>query len=121
MLSGIGAELHNLASAAAECASAGRGLEHAQLAAPVPDPEKILCLGLNYRLHADEFGDAVPDAPNVFAKFANSLIGPHDTIRIPPATSEVDFEGELAVVIGRALPARHRGRCAGICHRLHGL
>lgn len=101
MLSGIGPELHNLAMAAAECAATGRGVEHAQLAPPILHPEKILCLGLNYRLHADEFGDAVPDAPNVFAKFANSLIGPHDTIGIPSATAEVDFEGELAVVIGR--------------------
>lgn len=101
MLSSVGPELHNLTSAAAECAAAGRGLEHPQLAAPVPDPEKILCVGLNYQLHANEFGDAVPDTPNVFAKFANSLIGPHDTIGIPSATAEVDFEGELAVVIGR--------------------
>ncbi len=101
LLARIGPELNDLVAAAAECEAAGRVVEDPQLAAPVPNPEKILCVGLNYRRHADEFGDAAPDAPNVFAKFANSLIGPHDTIGIPSVTAEVDFEGELAVVIGR--------------------
>lgn len=101
MLTDVDGRFGDLAATAAELAQAGNGLEGAELAAPVPDPGKILCLGLNYRLHADEFGDAPPEVPNVFAKFANSLIGPSDTIRIPPAAREVDFEGELAVVIGR--------------------
>lgn len=99
--------LGELANAAAESAAAGDGVDGAQLGPPVPDPGKMLCVGLNYRLHADEFGDPAPEAPNVFAKFANSLIGPRDTIRIPAVSSEVDFEGELAVVIGR--PCRHVG------------
>ncbi len=102
MLGGLAPRLPELANAAARCASTGGlGLDDIELAPPVPDPDKILCLGLNYRLHADEFGSDVPAAPNVFAKFRNSLIGPRDTIDIPPVMAEVDFEGELAVVIGR--------------------
>lgn len=102
MLTQIGSRLHDLAHTAADRVSAGEGRENLELGPPIPDPEKIICLGLNYRLHADEFGEVAPESPNVFTKFATSLIGPHDTIRIPPATSQVDFEGELAVVIGRS-------------------
>lgn len=101
MLAAMDGQLAELAGTAADQASAGNGVEGAHLAAPVPDPAKILCLGLNYRLHADEFGDVPPEVPNVFAKFANSLIGPSDTIMIPAAAREVDYEAELAVVIGR--------------------
>jgi 2-keto-4-pentenoate hydratase/2-oxohepta-3-ene-1,7-dioic acid hydratase in catechol pathway len=71
--------------------------------APVPDPEKIVCLGLNYRDHAAEAGQEIPAAPMWFAKFANSLIGSGEPIVLPPAHAEhVDYEAELAVVIGRA-------------------
>jgi acylpyruvate hydrolase len=70
------------------------------LGPPIPDPEKIICLGLNYRNHAREAGLAAPSAPMFFAKFPNSLIGPTDLIVPPRTTKEVDYEGELAVVIG---------------------
>jgi acylpyruvate hydrolase len=74
-----------------------------RLLAPVPDPEKIVCLGLNYRDHAAEAGQEIPAAPMWFAKFANSLIGSGEPIVLPPAHAEhVDYEAELAVVIGRA-------------------
>jgi acylpyruvate hydrolase len=67
----------------------------------VPDPPKIVCLGLNYRDHAAETGLQAPAAPTFFAKWANSLIGPTDDI-VPPAVSDkIDYEAELAVVIGR--------------------
>lgn len=73
-----------------------------QLAAPVPDPQKIICLGLNYRDHAAESGQEPPAAPLWFAKFANSLIGSGEEIVLPAAHPEyVDYEAELAVVIGR--------------------
>jgi acylpyruvate hydrolase len=72
------------------------------LLAPVPDPEKIICLGLNYRDHAAESGQEAPSAPLWFAKFANSLIGDGEDIVLPAAHPEyVDYEAELAVVIGR--------------------
>jgi acylpyruvate hydrolase len=72
-----------------------------RLLAPVPDPEKIVCLGLNYRDHAAESGQEIPKAPMWFAKFANSLIGSGQEILLPAAHPQyVDYEAELAVVIG---------------------
>jgi acylpyruvate hydrolase len=71
-----------------------------RLGPPVPDPQKIICLGLNYRDHAKEARLAAPSAPMFFAKWANSLIGPNDTIVPPRTTEQVDYEAELAVVIG---------------------
>jgi 2-keto-4-pentenoate hydratase/2-oxohepta-3-ene-1,7-dioic acid hydratase in catechol pathway len=78
-------------------------LAEVQLLAPVPDPQKIICLGLNYRDHAAESGQEIPEAPMWFAKFANSLIGSGEEILLPDAHPDyVDYEAELAVVIGRA-------------------
>ena len=84
-----------------EAASEGRVVDDAILGPPVPDPEKILCLGLNYRAHADESNMELPEAPVLFAKFRNALIGSGAAIPLPAASSKVDYEGELAVVIGR--------------------
>jgi 2-keto-4-pentenoate hydratase/2-oxohepta-3-ene-1,7-dioic acid hydratase in catechol pathway len=73
-----------------------------RLAAPVPDPEKIICLGLNYRDHAAESGQDPPAAPLWFGTFANSLAGSGSDIVVPAAHPDfVDYEAELAVVIGR--------------------
>src|SRR5437667_5832636 len=63
-------------------------------------PQKIVCVGLNYRDHAEEQGTALPERPLLFAKWPNTLIGSGDPIRIPPITSQVDYEAELGVVIG---------------------
>jgi 2-keto-4-pentenoate hydratase/2-oxohepta-3-ene-1,7-dioic acid hydratase in catechol pathway len=71
-----------------------------ELGPPVPDPQKIVCLGLNYRDHAEETGMAAPSAPILFAKFANSLIGPGAPIVRPAVSEQIDYEAELAVVIG---------------------
>jgi 2-keto-4-pentenoate hydratase/2-oxohepta-3-ene-1,7-dioic acid hydratase in catechol pathway len=77
-------------------------LQATQLGPPVENPEKIICLGLNYRDHAEETGMAIPSSPIVFAKFPNSLVGPADEIVLPNAVGdEVDYEAELAVVFGR--------------------
>ena len=83
-----------------------RGLLHAldglKLMAPVPNPSKIIAIGLNYRDHAREQGAPIPDNPIIFAKFPTSVIGPGDAITWDPAlTQQVDYEAELAVVIGR--------------------
>jgi acylpyruvate hydrolase len=73
-----------------------------RLLAPVPDPEKIICLGLNYRDHAEESCAEIPAAPMWFGTFANSLIGSGQEIVLPAAHPDyVDYEAELAVVIGR--------------------
>jgi 2-keto-4-pentenoate hydratase/2-oxohepta-3-ene-1,7-dioic acid hydratase in catechol pathway len=73
-----------------------------RLGPPVPDPQKILCVGLNYRAHASEASLDEPEVPMVFAKFPNVLIGSGAPIELPAANSErVDYEGEIAVVIGQ--------------------
>lgn len=66
----------------------------------VPQPSKIVCVGLNYKNHITEMGRDLPQHPTLFAKFADTLIGAHDDIALPPETSEFDWEAELAVVIG---------------------
>jgi len=67
----------------------------------IPLPQKIVCVGLNYRDHADEQGVALPERPLLFAKWPNTLIGNGDAIRIPAISKQVDYEAELGVVIGR--------------------
>lgn len=69
--------------------------------APVPRPGKIVCVGLNYRDHAAESKMPVPEKPVLFSKFATSVIGPGEPVVIPPTSEQVDYEAELAVVIGR--------------------
>ena len=68
---------------------------------PVPEPEKIICVGLNYRDHAIEAGVEIPKYPVLFAKYRNALTGPYSPIVLPRVSQQVDFEAELAVVIGR--------------------
>ncbi|TWT57304.1 Ureidoglycolate lyase [Thalassoglobus neptunius] len=72
------------------------------LMAPIPDPGKIICIGLNYRDHAEESGMDIPEEPVCFSKFGNSIIGPGEAIRLPRVSSKVDYEAELVVVIGKA-------------------
>jgi acylpyruvate hydrolase len=71
----------------------------------VPRPDKIVCVGLNYRTHILETGREPPQHPTLFAKYRSSLIGAHDEIVLPAVSDRVDWEAELAVVIGA--PARH--------------
>ncbi|KAB2388058.1 fumarylacetoacetate hydrolase family protein [Actinomadura montaniterrae] len=68
---------------------------------PVVRPEKVFCVGLNYRAHVEETGRDLPDYPVLFPKFASSLIGHGAPITLPPESSQVDYEAELAVVIGK--------------------
>ena len=83
--------------------SGGEPLAHEriELAPPVPDPEKIVCIGLNYRAHAAEAGIEPPDTPTFFAKFRNALAAPGATVALPAASAKVDFEAEVAFVVGR--------------------
>ena len=71
------------------------------LASPIPRPGKIICIGLNYRNHAIESGMEIPKSPIIFSKFQTSVIGSEEPILLPPGSSQVDFEAELAVIIGR--------------------
>jgi 2-keto-4-pentenoate hydratase/2-oxohepta-3-ene-1,7-dioic acid hydratase in catechol pathway len=68
----------------------------------IPNPDKILCVGLNYEMHRKETGRAEVDNPTIFARFANSQTGHLANIIRPRVSSELDFEGELAIVIGKA-------------------
>jgi 2-keto-4-pentenoate hydratase/2-oxohepta-3-ene-1,7-dioic acid hydratase in catechol pathway len=71
------------------------------LKAPLLNPEKIVCLGLNYADHAAESQMKLPEAPVLFSKYASALIGPDEPIVLPPTSQEVDYEAELVVVIGK--------------------
>jgi len=71
------------------------------LGPPIPDPDKIICLGLNYRSHAEEAGFSIPTVPILFAKYRNALSGPTSPIILPDMSKEIDYEAELAVVIGK--------------------
>jgi 2-keto-4-pentenoate hydratase/2-oxohepta-3-ene-1,7-dioic acid hydratase in catechol pathway len=77
------------------------GLDTVTLLPVVPHPEKIICIGVNYADHAAETGSVTPPYPTVFAKFANTLIADGEPILLPTASDSVDYEGELAVIIGR--------------------
>jgi 2-keto-4-pentenoate hydratase/2-oxohepta-3-ene-1,7-dioic acid hydratase in catechol pathway len=72
-----------------------------ELLPPVPDPEKIICIGLNYGDHAAEAGIEAPAVPTFFAKFANALVPDGATVALPAASKKVDYEAEVAFVIGR--------------------
>lgn len=69
--------------------------------APVPRPGKLICIGLNYRDHAAESKMAIPETPVVFSKFPTSVIAPGEPVVLPRTSKQVDYEAELAVVIGR--------------------
>jgi len=101
------ARLRALGATAAALAASGRAsaavhsLEDMRLGPPIVDPDKIICLGLNYRGHAAEASLDAPVAPMLFAKFRNALTGPGAPIIIPRISQQIDYEGELAVVISR--------------------
>jgi len=72
-----------------------------RVGAPIARPHQILCIGLNYRDHAAETGQAVPDEPILFTKAPNTLVGPYDHVRQPRGSTKLDWEVELGIVIGR--------------------
>ena len=72
-----------------------------ELLPPLPDPDKIVCIGLNYRSHAAEAGIDPPEHPTFFAKFRNALAAPGATVELPAASEKVDYEAEIAFVMGR--------------------
>src|SRR5919107_6347496 len=75
-------------------------LDEVRLLPPVPDPSKIVCLGLNYRSHAEEAGLEPPETPTFFAKFPNALAAPGSEVALPGYSAKVDYEAEVAFVIG---------------------
>ena len=77
------------------------GASSMRVGAPVARPGAILCIGQNYAAHAAESGDLQPAAPILFFKHPNTVVGPYDDVIIPPGATKVDWEVELAVIIGR--------------------
>jgi 2-keto-4-pentenoate hydratase/2-oxohepta-3-ene-1,7-dioic acid hydratase in catechol pathway len=76
-------------------------LDSIEIRPPIPDPDKVICIGLNYRAHAAEAGIDPPDSPTFFAKFRNALVRPGATVALPGASEKVDYEAEVAFVVGR--------------------
>jgi len=89
--------------AAIDAAGPVRGVDEVDFAPVVPRPDKVLCLGLNYRAHILEMGHELPDHPTVFSKYAIALIGARDDIWLPRESEKVDWEAELGIVIGRSV------------------
>jgi 2,4-diketo-3-deoxy-L-fuconate hydrolase len=92
----------HLRDAVASRVAAGErhGLAGERVGAPIARPHQILCIGLNYRDHAAETGQAVPDEPILFTKAPNTLVGPNDPVRQPRGSTKLDWEVELGIVIG---------------------
>jgi acylpyruvate hydrolase len=76
-------------------------LERGRLLTPVADPRKVLCVGANYKAHAEEANIEAPAHPMIFAKWPSALTGPFDDVGLPPESQFVDWEAELVAVIGR--------------------
>jgi 2-keto-4-pentenoate hydratase/2-oxohepta-3-ene-1,7-dioic acid hydratase in catechol pathway len=76
-------------------------ISEVEILPPIPTPEKIICVGLNYIDHCKETGLEPPSSPVIFSKYANAIVGHNAEVKIPINSSEVDFEAELAVVIGK--------------------
>ena len=89
-------KLANLASGAPQL-----GTQPTHILPPITAPQKIICVGLNYRAHAIETGQSIPDEPLIFSKLSSSLIGHEAKIVLPSVSDQVDFEAELVVVIGK--------------------
>jgi acylpyruvate hydrolase len=87
-------------TSAAQADGPRHGLAGLRYAPPVPNPEKVICVGLNYRSHILEMGRELPRYPTLFAKFARALVGAGDPVELPAGSEQVDWEAELGVVIG---------------------
>jgi len=93
----------DLQTAAFEAVGRSHDWGEVDLAPVIPAPGKILCIGVNYRAHIMEMGRDIPEYPTIFAKYTEALIGPNDEIALPSESSAVDWEAELALVIGRPI------------------
>ena len=89
-------------------------LQAVRLRAPILNPRKIICLGLNYRDHAQESKADIPTDPILFSKYATAIIGPDDPILLPSVSKEVDYEGELAFIMARR--GRHIPKAQALEH-----
>ena len=107
-----------LAAAGRRAADAFPAAE-AELRPVVPNPAKVICVGLNYKAHIEETGRSDSDYPVLFPKFASSLAGPFATLDLPAESDQIDYEGELTIVIGGPGRRDRRGRRGRPRPRLH--
>jgi acylpyruvate hydrolase len=115
-------ELETLIATGADLSAVAKRLEggptadltHARFLPPLSHPRKIICVGLNYRAHSSEAGFEEQTYPTVFARFATSLIGHGDPVRMPAQSSQLDYEGELVAVVGKS--GRNIGKGAALGH-----
>jgi acylpyruvate hydrolase len=84
----------------------------ADFAPVVPSPSKVICVGLNYRTHIQETGRELPEYPTLFAKFAETLMGPYDDLALPAVSNRVDWEAELGLIIGSPVYRASAGEAA---------
>jgi 2-keto-4-pentenoate hydratase/2-oxohepta-3-ene-1,7-dioic acid hydratase in catechol pathway len=99
-------------AAATKNASADFKMDEVEWLPVIPDPEKILCIGLNYASHVGEVGRELPEVPSVFSRLHNTLVPQGGDIVRPKASIDFDFEGELAIVIGER--CRHVSRASAL-------
>lgn len=114
LLEGGSAALHAAEQAVRSQKALTYPVEQVKLLPPVPDPAKIVCLGLNYTDHAKESGAPIPKEPVLFSKYATALTGHDSPIVLPAVSQEVDYEAELVIVAGKG--GRHIQRDAGMSH-----
>ncbi|MCL4423830.1 MAG: fumarylacetoacetate hydrolase family protein [Actinobacteria bacterium] len=79
------------------------GVEELHLVPPVPDVARVICVGVNYRRHAEEASAKLPSVPNVFARWASTLVADGEKVPLPPGEPRLDWEGELAAIVGSRL------------------
>jgi len=113
-LLGAGPAALNAARAALEKGAPAFDAGQVDVAAPIANPEKVICIGLNYADHAAESNMPIPSEPIVFSKFASAIIGPGDPINLPPVSQKVDYEAELVAVIGT--PGRNISEADALNH-----
>ncbi|AZS79655.1 FAA hydrolase family protein [Achromobacter spanius] len=114
VIAGLEAGVDEIAGAARADGMPCRPLAGLQWLPPVPAPRKILCVGLNYGRHVAEAGRDLPAHPSLFARFADSVVGHREAVWKPRASDRFDYEGELAVVIGRG--GRHIAAQDALAH-----
>ncbi len=110
----IAGDAQGIFADALRTAKADLQLAQVRLLPPIPDPEKILCAGRNYRGHAAEAGGKLPEYPSLFSRLNNTLVADGAAIVAPKISTDFDYEGELAVIIGK--PGRHVKRADALKH-----
>src|SRR5206468_7290444 len=112
--SAIAASVLGRVAGEARDAAPDTALSQVTLLPPITDPEKIICAGRNYRAHAAEAGGAPPENPSVFLRLVNTLVAHNQPMVCPKVSSDFDYEGELALVIGK--PGRHIAKAEALSH-----